>query len=394
MNTFPTSRLRGFSLVELMVSVVIGMLALLFATRMITGAEQNKQAALGGSNSMQNGMLALFSISGDASQAGFGLNDPIIAGCNTVFSDTSGYVLAPATRGAVAVRPLAAAVIESNGANPDRITFYAGSSATGTGTLRVTSDYSTGTRVDVDRVPYGFAKNDVIVVAPEKAGGNCALAQLSSDPGALPPPPAQQYVVIASGTGFRFNSGALGVAFTGGAARLFNLGPVATLAFHTWSVNDGFLQLSSTDLSGSAKNAASVADNIVSIKAQYGFDTRVGANFMPENGLQVGRWSATMIDADSDGVVGGAGDYQHIAAVRLAVIARSKAPERPPSGTTCNATASLPTVFGGGGPSGVTAAPISVNVAVTGDAVDWHCYRYRAFETIVPMRNAGWRPNP
>jgi Tfp pilus assembly protein PilW len=75
MNTYPLLRLRGFSLVELMVSVVIGMLALMFATRLITGAEQNKQSALGGSDSMQNRMLALFSISGDAAQAGFGLND-------------------------------------------------------------------------------------------------------------------------------------------------------------------------------------------------------------------------------------------------------------------------------------------------------------------------------
>jgi type IV pilus assembly protein PilW len=100
-----------------------------------------------------------------------------------------------------------------------------------------------------------------------------------------------------------------------------------------------------------------------------------------------------MIDADGDGVVGSAGDYQHIAAVRLAVVARSKAPERPAPGATCSATASLPTVFAGGGPSGVAPAPVSVNVAVTGDTVDWHCYRYRAFETIVPLRNAGWRPN-
>jgi type IV pilus assembly protein PilW len=393
MSTFAGSRQHGFSLVELMVSVVIGMLALMFATRMITGSEQSKQAALGGSSSMHNGMLALFSISGDAAQAGFGLNDPIIAGCNTVFSDTAGYALAPATRGATTVRPLTAVVIESNGANPDRITFYAGSSTAGTGTLRVTSNYSTGTRIDVDRVPYGFAENDVIVVAPEQAGGTCALAQLSSDPGALSPPPAQQYVVIATGTGYRFNSGALGASYTGGAARLFNLGPMKTLAFHTWSVADGFLQLRSTDLSGSEQNPASVADNIVSIKAQYGFDTRVGASFMPESGLQVGRWSATMIDADGDGVVGGAGDYQHIAAVRLAVIARSKAPERPAPGAACNATAALPTVFGGAGQPGVTAAPVSVNVAVTGDPVDWHCYRYRAFETIVPLRNAAWRPS-
>jgi type IV pilus assembly protein PilW len=34
----------------------------------------------------------------------------------------------------------------------------------------------------------------------------------------------------------------------------------------------------------------------------------------------------------------------------------------------------------------------AVSTAVTGDTVDWKCYRYRVFETIVPLRNSGWRP--
>uniref|UniRef100_UPI0028B1148F PilW family protein n=1 Tax=Massilia oculi TaxID=945844 RepID=UPI0028B1148F len=82
MTIFPQRRARGFSLVELMVSVVIGLLAILFATRIMTDGERNKDAAMGGSDSMQNGMLAMFQISADAEQAGFGLNDPLVTGCN------------------------------------------------------------------------------------------------------------------------------------------------------------------------------------------------------------------------------------------------------------------------------------------------------------------------
>lgn len=384
-------RRRGFSLVELMVSIVIGLLAVMFATRLITGAERNRQSALGGSDSMQNGMLAMFSISGDAAQAGFGLNDPIVAGCNTVFSDSAGYQLAPATRGGATVHPLAAAVIESNGADPDRLTLYAGSSMSGTGTLRVTSDYIGGTALNVDRVPYGFGDGDVIVVAPENPGGDCALGQVSAVASA--PPPAQQFVVLAPGGTHRFNTGALGVSFTGGLARMFNLGPAASLSFHTWSVADGFLQLRSTDLSGSGAAAAAVADNVVSIKAEYGFDTRAGANFQPQDGLQVGLWSAAMADADGDGVTGGAGDFQRIAALRVAVVARSKAPERASPGAACSASTARPVVFATAAPAGVASAPLTVNVGVAGDPVDWRCYRYRVFENIVPLRNAAWRPN-
>jgi len=383
------ARTRGFSLVELLVSVVIGLLALVFATRLITGAEQNKANALGGSDAMQNGMLAMFSISGDAQQAGFGLNDPVVVGCNTSFFDTEGYSLAPATRGDDTVFPLAPALIESGGSGPDRITLYAGSSMSGTGTLRVTSNYIGGTRLDVDRVPYGFNLGDVVVVAPDNIGaGDCALSQISEDPGRLEAPPKQQYVMVAGGTGFRYNRGSLGPGYTAGMARIFNLGPARSLAFHTWSVDNGFLQLRSTDLAGPSRAPQTVADNIVSIKAQYGFDTRTGGAFAPQDGLQVGRWSASMIDADGSGVVGSAGDYQHIAALRIAVVARSAARERPAADGECSATTASPVVFASAVPEGVAASPITLDVG--GD--DWRCYRYRVFETIVPLRNAGWRP--
>eukprot|EP01114_Cavostelium_apophysatum_P024021 TRINITY_DN9259_c0_g1_i1.p1 TRINITY_DN9259_c0_g1~~TRINITY_DN9259_c0_g1_i1.p1 ORF type:complete len:401 (+),score=100.50 TRINITY_DN9259_c0_g1_i1:1761-2963(+) len=393
MTPGPATRSAGFSLVELMISVVIGLLAVLFATRLMTDAERNKQAALGGSDSMQNGMLAMFSISADAEHAGFGLNDPLIVGCDTVMADSDGYRMAPATRDGAAVRPLAAAIIEPGGDDaPDRVSLYAGSSFSGTGTLRITSDYIGGTRIDVDRVPYGFSQGDVILVAPEDLGGRCALAQISSDPRGLLPPPSQQFVMIA-GAGNRYNSGSLGAQFTGGVARLYNLGPGASLSFRTWSVEGGFLRLRATDLAGSGETSQAVADNIVSLKAQYGFDTRVGEPFKPEEGMRVGAWSNTMIDADGDGVVGGAGDYQRISALRIAVVARARNPERPDAATgECTATTARPTVFGSQDADDSDAEAVEVKVEVDGDPVGWRCYRYRVFDTIVPLRNAGWRP--
>lgn len=387
-------RQRGFSLVELMIAVVIGMLALVFALRLVTGAERTRDTAVGGSDSMQNGMVALFSISGDAAQAGFGLNDPIVGGCDTVFSDTGGYALAQTSTGGVAGKRLAPVVIESNGSAPDRVTFYAGSSLGGTATVRVRKNYASGSRIDVDGVPFGFAQRDVIVVAPEQEGARCALAQVSQDPEQLPPPPNDQYLVIAAGNGYRFNSGNLGVPFTGGAARVFDLGQPESLSFHTWSVSDGFLQLRATDLSGASGTPSTVADNIVALKAQYGFDTRSGSNFQPQAGVQVARWSPTIIDADGDGTVGDGGDYRQVVAVRLAVVARSKSAERPGANGVCSATTAQPRVFETEVPMGVTAVPVTVDVSVPGDPTPWSCYRYRVFETVVNLRNLAWRPEP
>jgi len=381
-----TPRTHGFSVVELLVSVVIGMLALVFAMRLITGSEQSKQSALGSSDSMQNGMLAMFSISGDAQQAGFGLNDPILLGCNTRFTDAGGFTLAPALRDGVTVRPLAPAIIESNGSAPDVISLYSGSSLTGTGTLRVVSDYNGGTRLDVDRVPYGFSRGDVVVVAPEDQAGDCALAQISQQPD------SSTWVMVAGGANFRYNTGSLGPTFRGSRTRLFNLGPAASLSLHTWSVNNGFLRLRSTDMAGSSAAPATVADNVVSIKAQYGFDTRTGTAFENRTGMRVGRWSTTVINADGQGATGDAGDYEHLAALRIAVVARSKTPERPAPNGTCTATTTRPTVFGTEEPLGVAAVPMSVDVAVPNETADWRCYRYRVFETVIALRNADWKP--
>lgn len=394
-------RSHGFSLVELMIAVVIGLLALAFATRIIANGESSKQAALGGSDSMQNGMLALFSVEKDAARAGWGLNDPLIVGCDTIFADANNFTLGTASRAGLTVTPLASAVIQSNGTASDVISLYSGSSVTGTGMLQISTNYAPGsTSIDVDRNPYGFsgsdtapAGGDVILVAPATQGASkCALAQISQI--IAPAPPGQNQILIASGGSNRFNSGSLGTSFDALKSRLFNLGPASTLSFHTWSVANGFLQLRATDLSGASAAPVSVADNIVAIKAQYGLDTRAGANFTPESGMQVTQWSNTMADADGDGVAGGAADYQRIAAIRIAVVARSRSPERPGANGVCTATTSMPPIFASIQPAGVATVPVAVTATVTGDSVDWKCYRYRVFETIVPIRNSGWRPTP
>jgi type IV pilus assembly protein PilW len=384
---------RGFSLVELLVSVVVGLLALMFATKLFVVSEQNRESSLGGSDSMQNGVQALFSISRDVAQAGWGLNDPMIAGCNTVFSDTRGYQLSMATRSDVAapITPMAAVLIEANGAAPDRISLYAGTSLSGTGSVGLSKDYGGETTISVDRIAFGFLSGDAVLAVPEASNGvaiGCALAQVASAPTMVT---GVQTLSIAAGAS-RFNrAGGLGQNYRAGVTRLFNLGPAEALSFHTWSVANGFLQLRAANMGNASATPQPVIDNLVSLKAQYGFDTR--AAFNPENGMQVSEWSASMIDADNDLVTGGPGDYQRIAAVRIAVVARSRTPQKPDADGSCNATPDKPTVFVNSSPAGVVApAPVAVDVDVGVGGIDWKCYRYRVFETIVPMRNLAWRP--
>ncbi|MBV7535077.1 PilW family protein [Duganella sp. sic0402] len=404
MNALTTCRARGFSLVELMVSVVIGMLALLFATRLVISGETNKDAAVGGGDSMQNGMLAMFQLSGDAATAGWGLNDRTVNGCATTFSDQRGYQLLTAQRDGVAITPLASVVIQSNGANPDVISFNSGSANAGIGSTLMKADYAGESFLSgAENRPYGYNAGDVLVVAPQVPDRPCTVVQIA---GFNPANGRGAEMLLQSGSQYRYNAAASMVqGYRMNVTFLYNLGQPDQLHFHTWSVSNGVLLLRATDLAGASAAGVSVADNIVSVKAQYGFDTRVLANYDPNpsnngkqllptanGGMQIGAWSGAMIDADSDGASGGLGDYQRIAAVRIAVVARSKTVEKPRPGGECTATTVMPTVFATSVPSGVTPLPVQVNVAVAGDALSWKCYRYRVFENIVPIVNSQYRP--
>ena len=48
---------RGFSLVELLIALAIGLLALMFAMRIVVSSERNKATSAGGSDAMQNGVV-------------------------------------------------------------------------------------------------------------------------------------------------------------------------------------------------------------------------------------------------------------------------------------------------------------------------------------------------
>ncbi|NUT15221.1 MAG: hypothetical protein HOQ33_12055, partial [Cupriavidus sp.] len=72
-------------------------------------------------------------------------------------------------------------------------------------------------------------------------------------------------------------------------------------------------------------------------------------------------------------------DAKRIKAIRLAVVVRSPLRERvDPATGTCSTTTQAPTTWPDGPAIDLSADP------------DWRCYRYRSFETVVPLRNVLW----
>jgi len=66
----------GFSLIELLVGIMIGMLILLAAVSSASLFEANRQNSIGGNSALENGIAAIFNIQKEVKMAGFGSGFP------------------------------------------------------------------------------------------------------------------------------------------------------------------------------------------------------------------------------------------------------------------------------------------------------------------------------
>lgn len=116
-------------------------------------------------------------------------------------------------------------------------------------------------------------------------------------------------------------------------------------------------------------------NSIVNIQAQYGV--------APAGSQQVTQW----VDATGVWAAPTAADIKRIKAVRVAIVARSVQMEKENISTACSSTTAA-------NPTGVCAwAGTATNPAPAIDLSnipDWQRYRYKVFETIVPLKNVIW----
>jgi type IV pilus assembly protein PilW len=134
-----------------------------------------------------------------------------------------------------------------------------------------------------------------------------------------------------------------------------------------------------------------MAEQIVQLKAEYGLDdgvdngTVVRENFQADDNI-VDKYTT---DSPKD-----AAGWGRVRSVRLALVSRSNAPERSISGNGCDATPDYSAatnddtypVRWARGPDAPKGRPIDVRTIA-----DWRCYKYKVYETVVPLRNMLWR---
>jgi type IV pilus assembly protein PilW len=231
---------------------------------------------------------------------------------------------------------------------------------------------------------YGFRQGDLILMleppVPPAVMKNCALMEVTDVPAADGSLVAHDngtynltWMTPVKAVTSRFNPGAgLGVVYAGAgtanATRVFNLGNLydtngsSMPVYNTYAITNGTLTVASAF---SPNPATAVADNIVHMRALYGMDDGIG--------------SGTPGDGIVDRYITGTPDWRYVLAIKLAVVARSALPEKPSGGAAAVCDTTVNPVPWSGGTFDVSAD------------LNWKCYRYRVFETTVPLRNWIWK---
>ena len=366
---FPRTRQAGFSLVEILVAMVIALIAMLAISSVLISNDRFQRSTIGTSDAQTTGSLALYTIERDARMAGYGLVNSTALGCSPIqyyynagggncgASCYSKPVNAASTLPDLQFVPI---VIEDGVAGaPDAITI-AYANPTGRvipGVLKETMPQPSS-ELKLEEVT-GFNANDLVVVY--EAGTGCSLMQVTQVQAA-----SAQMLQHNPGNSAPYNpvgGTSLFPAYSKGAL-VFSLGQPAIkrydIANTQLRVIEYFSYASASSIPTFSATAQILYEQVVDLQAEYGKDTN-------DDG-QVDTWNNVTPAVGSP-------DWLQILSIRIGLLVRSKDWERQEGGV-CTATTALPSWTAG-------------NFAVPGGVPS--CYKYRVFETTIPLRNMIWR---
>jgi len=417
---------RGFSMVELLVAMLIGLIGMVIIFQVFEVSEGIKRTTVGGGDAQQNGVIALYTMERDFRNAGMGFNDTTFTGCDLVGFDSSRTTKDFPVAGQT--MKLAPVSITSGAASttPDRVSILYGSQIQAVGSVPLAADMD-GTQNGADPLsltnPFGYSNGDVLVLVEPGTTKKCSIMEVTGIAGNIVSHAFNASYPIPGDTGTaRFNkSGGLGVVYKGNGtanvSRVFNLGnlyykspganaPVNLPVYNTYALANGSLTVTSQfQISAGQPLSTSIADNIVHMRALYGLDDGVNDLTVPYD-IALPKPGDGIVDryvdaATFDALVAAAAlnpavsPWPRLIAVRIAVVSRSAQPDKPSTGNNsdaCDATTTEPqwtgTPWAGGGLNYKTRLDVSASVAAPDD---WKCYRYRVFETTIPLRNWIWK---
>lgn len=361
--------IAGFSLVELMVGMVIALIASLAIVQVFSTFEDQKRSTTAGSEAQENGLIALSELEQSIHNAGAGLINAATFDCSTTYTylDTGG-----GSGGAIPQFSLVPVSITDGGTTgSDTITVRIGSNLIGAVPTTISKDMPQESSIFYVNNPGVFKVGDLDMVI---GGGKCTVQNVTA-------------VLMASGK-IQHNPGNSAPnnppasvqhsqnwpAYTTGSKVL----SIGVITANKYSVSNNKLQLDSVNINSNVQSPSVVmSKDIVSLQAQYGV-----AAATPAGAQNVSSW----VNATGSWAAPSNADVKRIKAVRIVLVARSGKKESTNVTSTCTNNAGT-----NNGPcawqdSASDHAPL---IDLSSDP-DWQKYRYKVYQTVIPLRNVIW----
>ena len=412
MKTF-SQRFQGFSIIEIMVGLAIGLIAILVIGQVTATFEAQKRTNTGGGDAQTNGATALQMLEQEVRMGGLGLINPGISenagnflcplGVNIYYD---GNVVSNPGVSAPPVYPMGGFYppvrILDGGAGADQIVVARSDAELGgvPSIVKKTVNFSTSPTIVTVDVATGYQPGQVFLLGAGDGSKICSIFQVA----ATPTQNGDNWD-LAIASGFPYNSGN-------------PLATFATIPSYEWGdkvVNMGFSPLPpGKNLTGyrpfsvrqysirtcdqqpmlsvidptqiaapTCANADFLADQIVDLQAQYGI--------APTGSQEISEWRNASGIWDSNNLT--AINAARIKAIRLAVVAQSSdylknndasCSENPiPAAPSVQPQLPLWEQLNPGDD-----VPAKFTVPIGGDGCQHH--RYRIFTSVVPLRNVVW----
>lgn len=344
-----STRNSGFSLVEILVGLAIGILGMVVMVQMFSVTEAGKRTTGGSDDAQTTGAIAMYSLERDIRQSGYSVTNIRLIGCNVQLP--TGVTL--------------------NGFAP--VTINHASVPAG--------DPSTDTIVTVTGTNNSMQEGDGIVTQPaatfprtytvqtiaSHTVGDQVIAEVSTT-GPVAPCNLRMEPITSITAGTSNVNVATGLAGANNGY-LFNMGTPRIFAYAIRNTKLTQCDFMVSDCTSSAKVGDEtvwqpVASNIVSMRAQYGRDSTPAAM---DAIIDVFDQSTPTYDAATT-----ACNFSRIFSVRLALVARNQSYDKTEGGVTTTA----PTWMGS-----------STHAISLENEDEWKQYRYKVFQTVIPLRN-------
>lgn len=358
-------RQQGFTLVELMVGVLLGMLTVLVIAQVLSQSESRRRNVAMGGDATINGSLSLFTLQRDIQVAGYGLAaNPSALGCSV----RSQYDTTPSTF------PLVPVLITSGASGaPDTITVLQGQTQSSSVPMRVTSD-QVG-RFQVETTTGVHAGDQVVAVpaswSPSDASQWCTLYKVTNNTASADTTLSNDTLPHANTDLWNKTAIAPATGYPSGSF-LLNLG---TPVLRTYSISSTYnLQVTERSSSTGGATTQDLYPQIVNLQALYGKDTD-------------GNGSVDVYETKTPTT---SAEWQTVVSIRVALVARSNQYEKELVTTSePKWNVGKATTVSDDAEEECESSSQCITLKIS-NLPDWQHYRYKVYSTTIPLRNVLW----